>query len=80
MAALRGADGAFLLGEMAPHTTNGGQIYFLAGTPDPSGRGTTPRRDAVARIQKALPGFTVQKYLQQTHFSDDPTFKVQYSI
>jgi hypothetical protein len=36
MAALRGADGAFLLGEMAPHTTNGGQIYFLAGTPDPS--------------------------------------------
>ena len=37
-------------------------------------------KDAVARIQKALPGFTVQKYLQQTHFSDDPTFKVQYSI
>ena len=36
MAAHRGEDGAFLLGEMAPHTMNGGQIYFPAGTPDPS--------------------------------------------
>ncbi len=36
MAALRSSDGAYLLGEMAPHTANGGSIYFAAGTPDAS--------------------------------------------
>lgn len=34
MAALRAADGAFLLGRMAEHTANGGKVYFAAGTPD----------------------------------------------
>jgi NUDIX domain len=36
MAALRCADGAFLLGQMSQHTFNAGQIYFPAGTPDPN--------------------------------------------
>ena len=34
MGALRACDGAFVLGEMAQHTSNAGRVYFPSGTPD----------------------------------------------
>jgi 8-oxo-dGTP pyrophosphatase MutT (NUDIX family) len=34
MGALLSNDGAFALGEMGPHTSNAGRIYFPSGTPD----------------------------------------------
>ena len=35
MGAIRSADGAFLLGQMGPHTAKPGRIYFPAGSPEP---------------------------------------------
>jgi 8-oxo-dGTP pyrophosphatase MutT (NUDIX family) len=62
MGALRSADGAFLLGVMAPHTANAGRVYFPAGTPEPG--------DVVAgRLD--LPGSITREVAEETGLTPD---------
>lgn len=64
MGALRGHDGGFVLGEMAPHTANAGKVYFPSGTPDPSDLrdGKIDIAASVAREVAEETGFRVNDY------------------
>jgi 8-oxo-dGTP pyrophosphatase MutT (NUDIX family) len=53
-AALQASDGAFLLGVMGPDTANSGQIYFPAGTPDPSDRQDDGALDLLGSVVREL--------------------------
>lgn len=53
-AALRCADGAFLLGEMAPSTANAGRIYFPCGTPEPDDVDATGFLDLASSVSREL--------------------------
>jgi len=53
-AALRSADGAYLLGEMAPQTANAGLVYFPCGTPDPSDIDAGGRLDLAGSLGREL--------------------------
>jgi hypothetical protein len=53
-AALRSADGAYLLGEMAPYTAGAGRTYFCCGTPEPADIGVDGRIDLDASLGREL--------------------------
>ena len=70
MGALRCADGAFLLGEMAQHTSNAGRIYFPSGTPDPDdiSGSTVDISGSVAREVEEETGLTPADYRAGSHW------------
>jgi hypothetical protein len=53
-AGLRSADGAYLLGELGPHTSNSGQCYFPCGTPEPSDLAIDGTLDLIVNLQREL--------------------------
>lgn len=54
MAALRSADGAFMLGEMGEGTASAGRLYFPAGTPEPADIAANGRLDLEANVLREL--------------------------
>ena len=62
MGALLASDGAFVMGEMAPHTANAGRIYFPSGTPD-----LEDVRDGALDI----PGSVVREIAEETGLTAD---------
>ncbi|MFY9956366.1 NUDIX hydrolase [Bradyrhizobium sp.] len=70
MGALRSVDGAFVMGEMAQHTSNAGRIYFPSGTPDLDDitGGAVDIASSVAREVEEETGLTSLDYRAEPHW------------
>jgi hypothetical protein len=70
MGALRCADDAFVMGEMAGHTANAGRIYFPSGTPDLDDidGGAVDIEGSVAREVEEETGLTPADYQVGAHW------------
>jgi 8-oxo-dGTP pyrophosphatase MutT (NUDIX family) len=53
-AAILTADGAYLIGEMAPDTAGAGQLYFPSGTPEPDDLDVDGRLDLDGNVRREL--------------------------
>lgn len=53
-AALQGADGGYLVGEMAPETAAAGTMYFPSGTPEPADIGADGTIDLAGNLRREL--------------------------
>ena len=64
VAALQAADGAYLVGEMAPYTAGAGRLYLPGGTPDPSAiddRGVFDPIDHLSRELREETGINIDE-------------------
>jgi 8-oxo-dGTP pyrophosphatase MutT (NUDIX family) len=75
MGALRGSDGAFLLGVMGPHTANAGRAYFPAGTPEPEdvADGALDLAGNVVREVAEETGLAAEDYVAEAGWHAVPT-------
>jgi 8-oxo-dGTP pyrophosphatase MutT (NUDIX family) len=83
-AALRAADGAFLLGVMGAHTLHAGRIYFPSGTPDPNDvvGGTVDLERSVRRELKEETSLDASEFTEEPGWTTvvDPALIAQIKV